>query len=85
MDCSLSFKLAVHELFGCHTIILLVYVVAIKQNAGINLSIRCYGTGALAYIFYYVIAFTGAILWTILFSKLPGNKGLQFIGKHGVT
>lgn len=67
------------------TIILLVYVVAIKQNAGINLSIRCYGTGALAYIFYYVIAFTGAILWTILFSKLPGNKGLQFIGKHGVT
>ena len=31
------------------------------------------------------IAFTGAILWTILFSKLPGNKGLQFIGKHGVT
>ncbi|WP_418536789.1 hypothetical protein [Gemmiger sp.] len=67
------------------TIILLVYVVAIKQNAGINLSIRCYGTGALAYIFYYVIAFTGAILWTILFSKLPVNKGLQFIGKHGVT
>lgn len=35
--------------------------------------------------FYYVIAFTGAILWTILFSKLPVNKGLQFIGKHGVT
>lgn len=67
------------------TIILLVYVVAIKQNAGINLSIRCYGTGALAYIFYYVIAFTGAVLWTILFSKLPVNKGLQFIGKHGVT